>query len=62
MIMGVLIKVKYYFIFQIMDIILLLDVYEWRPPSLSELTPIVFDMELTHLSWEAFKCISSISF
>ena len=62
MIMGVLIKVKYYFIFQIMDIILLLDVYEWRPPSLSELTPIVFDMELTHLIWEAFKCISSISF
>ena len=25
----------------------------WRSPRLSELTPIVFDMELTHLGLEA---------
>ena len=24
----------------------------WRPPSLSGLTPIIFDMELTHLGLE----------
>ena len=26
----------------------------WRPPSLSELTPIIFNMELSHLGSEAF--------
>ena len=25
----------------------------WRPPSLSELTPIIYDMVLTHLGSEA---------
>ena len=28
---------------------------KWRPPSLSELTPIIFNMELTHLGTEASK-------
>ena len=28
--------------------------YYWRPSSLSELTPIVFNMELTHLGLEVF--------
>ena len=28
---------------------------KWRPPSLSELTPIKSNMELTHLSSEASK-------
>ena len=27
--------------------------YIWRPPSLSELTPMIFDMGLTHLGSEA---------
>ena len=27
----------------------------WRPPSLSELTPMIFDMGLTHLGSEASK-------
>ena len=30
----------------------------WRPPSLSELTPMMFDEELTHLSSEASKNLS----
>ena len=25
----------------------------WRPPSLSELTPMIFDMRITHLGLEA---------
>ena len=25
------------------------NIYEWRPPSLSELTPMMFNMGLTHL-------------
>ena len=27
----------------------------WKPPSLNELTPIIFNMELTHLGTEASK-------
>ena len=27
----------------------------WRPPSLSQLTPMIFDMGLTHLGSEAFN-------
>ena len=27
--------------------------YSWRPPSLSELTPMIIDRELTHLGSEA---------
>ena len=27
--------------------------YNWRPPNLSELTPIIFNMELTHFGLEA---------
>ena len=29
---------------------------KWRPPSLSELTSMVFNMRLTHLGSEASKC------
>ena len=29
--------------------------FKWRPTSLSELTPFIFDIELTHLSSEANK-------
>ena len=29
----------------------------WRPPSLSELTPVIYDMGLTHLGYEAFHCV-----
>ena len=29
-------------------------IYILRPPSLSELTPIIFNIELTHLNSEAF--------
>ena len=35
------------------------DLLVWRPLSLSELTPIITNMELTHLGSEAF--ISSIT-
>ena len=28
---------------------------KWRPPSLSELTPMIFNLELTHLSSEVCK-------
>ena len=28
---------------------------KWRPPSLSELTPMIFNTELTHLDSEASK-------
>ena len=28
---------------------------KWRPPTLSELTPIIFKKELTHLGSEASK-------
>ena len=27
----------------------------WRPPRLSELTPIIFYMKLTHLGWNTFN-------
>ena len=30
--------------------------YKCRPPTLSELTPIIFHMKLTHLGSEASKC------
>ena len=30
--------------------------YIWRPQSLSELTPIIFKMELTHLGSDASNC------
>ena len=29
---------------------------KWRHPILNELTPIIFDIELTHLGLEASKC------
>ena len=29
------------------------SVFNWRPPSLNELTPIIFDTEMTHLGSEA---------
>ena len=28
--------------------------YIWKPPSLSELTPMIFNTDLTHLGSEAF--------
>ena len=31
------------------------SVYKWRLPSLSELTPMIFEMGLTHLGPEAYK-------
>ena len=31
---------------------------KWTPPSLSELTPIILNMELTHLGLEASKSIA----
>ena len=31
-----------------------LYIFIWRPSSLSELTLIIFSMELTHLGWDAF--------
>ena len=40
-----------------MDCRLIIIEYELRPPSLSELTPIIFNMELTHLGSEASKTI-----
>ena len=30
---------------------------KWRPPSLSELTPMLFNTGLTHFSSEASKCL-----
>ena len=32
----------------------------WRPPSLSELTPMIFNTGLTHLGSEASKCFMLI--
>ena len=37
----------------IIDKLQRLDYYIWRPPSLSELTPMIFDMGLTHFGSEA---------
>ena len=34
---------------------ILITNYHWRPPSLSELTPILCNMELTHFGLEAFN-------
>ena len=31
-----------------------ISLFVWRPPSLSELIPIIFDMELPHLNSEAY--------
>ena len=36
--------------------------YIWRSPSLSELTPYLISLELTHLRSEAFKCQKFLSF
>ena len=33
----------------------------WRPPTLSELTPMMFNMGLTHLGSEASICLSRIT-
>ena len=33
---------------------------KWKPPSLSELTPMIFDMGLTHLGLEATKSIMKL--
>ena len=33
--------------------------YVWRPPNLSELNPIISNMELTHLGFEAFIYIKT---
>ena len=34
--------------------------YKWRPPRLSELSPVIFQMELTHFGSEAsMYCIFS---
>ena len=33
---------------------------KWRTPSPSELTPIIFDMELTHLYTEVFKSLYNL--
>ena len=36
---------------------------KWRPPNLSELTPIIFNiMELTHFGSKSFKLTKSIDF
>ena len=35
---------------------------KWRPPSLNELTPIIFSMGLTHLGSEAAKYYSPLRF
>ena len=45
--------------FQIHEDSLWLD--HWRPPSLSKLTPIIFDMGLTHLGLEAPQLVLSTS-
>ena len=34
----------------------------WRPPSLCELTPIIYNMELTHLGFEAFIYYTKLQF
>ena len=31
------------------------NTFKWRPPSLSELTPIMFNMEISYLGSEASK-------
>ena len=36
------------------------DNYIWRPPSLSDLTPIIFYMGLTHLASEISKWFISV--
>ena len=33
------------------------DIINWRPPRLSELTPIIFNIELAHLGSEASNYI-----
>ena len=33
---------------------------KWKPPNLSELTPIIFNTGLTHLGSEAFKYFNII--
>ena len=33
----------------------------WRPPSLSELTPMIFNMRLTHLGSEASDCLKFVN-
>ena len=35
-------------------------IHRWRPPSLSELTQMIFNTVLTHLGSEASRCHSSI--
>ena len=35
-------------------VVFILYKYIWRPPSLSELTPMIFNMVLTHLGLETF--------
>ena len=37
-------------------------IYIWRPPSLSELTPIISNMELTHLGLDASINIDLIEY
>ena len=38
----------------------ILNYHKWRSPSLNELTPIMFDMELTHLGSKTTKCHNCI--
>ena len=40
-------------------ILIFFNIYIWRPPSLSELTPMIFNTGLTHLGSEAsnYVCI-----
>ena len=44
-----LLSAKWTVIGIIIAVIAVLTWYKWRSPSLSELTPIIFDIELTHL-------------
>ena len=43
-------------------IILVLFIYIWRPPSLSELTPIIFSAGLTHLGSETSIYVVIVSY
>ena len=36
------------------------SIYNWRPPSLSELTPVIPNMKLTHLGTEASNYYSIV--
>ena len=53
--MNQFILVKYEYGLEVIDVNLTI---KWRPPSLSELTPMVFNMGLTHFGSEASKSLN----